>query len=51
MDIDDEPIIIVCQGLPFCLLTGDDAFQHQLNGCLQCKRMDINEASIEETLQ
>lgn len=48
---DDDPLIIVCQGPPSCLLVGDDALQSQLNGCLKCKRMDIGEAMRKVTLQ
>ena len=48
---DDEPIFIVCQGPPFCLLLFEDAIQAQNNGCLKCRRVGLSEALQEETLQ
>lgn len=51
MGDDDETIIVICQGPPFCLLVFEDAIEAQNNGCLLCKRSDINNALREETAQ
>ena len=29
--------VIVCQGPPLCLLEGDAAIQHAVDGCFLCK--------------
>ena len=40
---DRDPIIIVCQGPPKCLLEGDEAIAAQEAGCPWCKRITVDE--------
>ena len=48
---DNETVLVICQGPPFCLLVFEDAIEAQNNGCPLCKRSDINNALQEETKQ
>lgn len=50
-DDDEETLFVICQGPPFCLLLFEEAIQAQNNGCLKCRRVGLNEAQQEETLQ
>jgi hypothetical protein len=42
--MDDEAVIIVCQGPPRCDLAGDAAIAAQEAGCVWCDRCYITEA-------
>lgn len=33
--------VIVCQGPPICLLSGDEAVAHQQAGCVWCRRITV----------
>jgi hypothetical protein len=51
MDVQSEdeldPMVIVCQGPPACLLEGDAAMQAQIDGCIWCRRIIVHQDGTE----
>ncbi len=43
----DDPVVIVCQGPPACLLEGDAAVRAQEAGCEWCKRITVHDDGTE----
>jgi hypothetical protein len=46
-ETDDDPIVIVCQGPPVCLLQDDDAVRAQIAGCPWCRRIVFHDDGTE----
>jgi len=43
IDVSDaDPVIVVCQGPPRCLLDGDEAIAAQARGCYWCRRIIVH---------
>jgi hypothetical protein len=40
--VEDDPIVIVCQGPPRCALEGDEAIAAQETGCRWCRRIIVH---------
>ena len=45
--MDDDPVVIVCQGPPRCLLEGDEAIAAQVAGCVWCRRIIVHSDGTE----
>lgn len=43
----EDPLVIVCQGPPRCLLEGNDAVKAQEAGCVWCKRIIVHRDGTE----
>jgi len=41
-DPTNDPVVIVCQGAPYCKLSGLDAERAQRHGCTWCKRVTVH---------
>lgn len=46
-----DPKIIVCQGPPRCMLTGDAAVKAQRKGCPWCKQIIVHEDGSETVIE
>lgn len=46
-----DPVIIVCQGPPRCLLEGDEAESAMEAGCIWCKKITVHQDGTETILK
>lgn len=51
MSDEGDPMVIVCQGPPVCMLEGDEANAHQLDGCRWCKRIIVHDDGTETVIE
>lgn len=45
--MNDDPLVLHCQGSPICDLQEDDAINAQQHGCIWCKRIVLHEDGTE----
>lgn len=48
---DDDQLIIVCLGPPYCALQDDEAVQNQIDGCTMCRRIVVRSDGTEYEYQ
>lgn len=47
----DDPMVVVCQGPPACMLEGDEAEAEMEAGCRWCKRIIVHDDGTETVIE